>query len=72
MSTNLPKRRWSGPAVIGAICGGASAASVSMTHRVASHGPGGLAWQDIGLAFAIVLIVVALVALIAAARRRPS
>ncbi len=67
MNTNgsHPRRRRAG--VIAAVCGGGAASTIGLSQHLA-RGPQGIVWQDIGLAVAIVLIVVAIVACVVATR----
>ena len=55
-----PRRRRGSAAA--AVCSGAAASSVALGHHAASHGTQAVAWDDIGMA----------VAIITAARRQPS
>ena len=57
-------------ATVAAICGATAGGTVALRHHAPSHGPEALVWQDIGLAAGIVLFVIAVVALIVAARSR--
>lgn len=63
------RRRRAG--AIAAICGGSAAGVATLgRHATSSGADGGLVWQDAGIAVAVVLIIVALVTRVVAARCR--
>ncbi len=70
MKPKDPEKRRRSAGAIAAICGG-SAASMSAISAT-GHNAKSVVLQDVGIAAAIVLIIIALVACVVAARRHPS